>query len=151
MAPHKTISYVSILLLFISLTFSSCSKDNDLFDDTIQSQIEEENEEKEVDENGEVIPSISFEAKDDEFTISGEFESSILDVLKNDSIPAQDVESFRIVEVSDALEGDLTINEDNTLTYTPKLETMVWCRTISPIRLKRAKMVRKEKRQPPLR
>lgn len=118
MAPHKTISYVTILLIFISLTFSSCSKDNDLFEDTIQSQIEEE-----LDENGELIPSISFEAKDDEFTISGELESTVLDVLKNDSIPVEDLESYQIIAVSDALEGNLIINEDNTITYFPHPES----------------------------
>ncbi|MBA4744722.1 hypothetical protein GO009_14885 [Muricauda sp. TY007] len=118
MASHKTISYVSLLLLFISLTLSSCSKDNDLFDETIQNQIEEE-----TTEDGELINSVSFSVNNDEFTISGAVESAILDVLKNDSIPSQDLESFQIVAVSDALEGDISLNEDNTITYSPKPES----------------------------
>lgn len=118
MASHKTISYVSLLLLFISLTLSSCSKDSDLFDETIQNQIEEE-----TTEDGELINSVSFSVNNDEFTISGTVESAILDVLKNDSIPSQDLESFQIVAVSDALEGDISLNEDNTITYSPKPES----------------------------
>lgn len=118
MASHKTISYVSLLLLFISLTLSSCSKDSDLFDETIQNQIEEE-----TTEDGELINSVSFSVNNDEFTISGAVESAILDVLKNDSIPSQDLESFQIVAVSDALEGDISLNEDNTITYSPKPES----------------------------
>jgi hypothetical protein len=116
MAPHKTISYVSTLLLLITLAFTSCSKDSDLFDATVESQIEEEKD-KQLDENGQLIPSVSFEAMDDEFTISGNVGSSTLDVLKNDNV--QDTESFQIVEVSEPTEGSLTINADNTLTYTP--------------------------------
>lgn len=116
MAPHKTISYVSTLLLLITLAFTSCSKDSDLFDATVESQIEEEKD-KQLDENGQLIPSVSFEAMDDEFTISGNVGSSTLDVLKNDNV--QDTESFQIVEVSEPTEGTLTINADNTLTYTP--------------------------------
>lgn len=116
MAPHKTISYVSTLLLLFTLAFTSCSKDSDLFDATVESQIEEEKD-KQLDENGQLIPSVSFEAMDDEFTISGNVESSTLDVLKNDNV--QDTESFQIVEVSEPTEGTLTINADNTLTYTP--------------------------------
>lgn len=116
MAPHKTISYVSTLLLLITLAFTSCSKDSDLFDATVESQIEEEKD-KQLDENGQLIPSVSFEAMDDEFTISGNVGSSTLDVLKNDNV--QETESFQIVEVSEPAEGTLTINADNTLTYTP--------------------------------
>lgn len=118
MASHKTISYVSLLLLFISLTLSSCSKDSDLFDETIQNQIEEE-----TTEDGELINPVSFSVNNDEFTISGAVESAILDVLKNDSIPSQELESFQIVAVSDALEGDISLNEDNTITYSPKPES----------------------------
>ncbi|MDF0717418.1 Ig-like domain-containing protein [Muricauda sp. 334s03] len=109
---------MTILLIFLSLTLSSCSKDNDLFEDTIQGQIEDE-----LDENGDIIPSISFEAKDDEFTISGAVESTVLDVLKNDDIPEQDLESYQIVAVSDALEGGLMVNDDNTITYSPHSES----------------------------
>lgn len=89
-----------------------------MFDETIQNQIEEE-----TTEDGELINPVSFSVNNDEFTISGAVESAILDVLKNDSIPSQELESFQIVAVSDALEGDISLNEDNTITYSPKPES----------------------------
>ncbi|GLU44896.1 hypothetical protein Musp01_25200 [Muricauda sp. NBRC 101325] len=107
-----------MLFIFSSLVLLSCSKDSDLFDETVQSQIEEE-----VSEEGEVINSISFSLKNDEFTISGELESVVLDVLQNDSIPEKNVDSYRIIEVTEALEGTVSLNDDNTITYSPNSDS----------------------------
>lgn len=114
MAPHKTTLSKYMLLLF-SLLILACSKDSDLFSEVVDDQIVNENN----NDTGGII-SDNFQLVDDEFTINAVNSAFLLAVLSNDSIP-ENVD-VKIVQTTTPKDGNLTINEDNILSYTPTLD-----------------------------
>ncbi|TKD59109.1 Ig-like domain-containing protein [Flavobacterium sp. ASW18X] len=115
MMPQRLKTYMSITLLF-SLISLSCSQDNDEFDMAVEGFINEKGE------ISNTSPTVSFEAVDDIFSISGLIASSKLNVLANDSIPTTDIDDYQIVAISTATNGEVVVNEDKTITYTPHAE-----------------------------
>ncbi|MGN7514126.1 MAG: Ig-like domain-containing protein [Allomuricauda sp.] len=101
------------MFLFFSILILACSKDSDLFSDTIEEQIAKE-------ENNTGIKSNGFLPVDDEYTINAVNTAFLLAVLSNDSIPENVV--VKIVQTTAPQDGELTINEDNVLSYTPILD-----------------------------
>lgn len=120
MAPQNPIMQ-KYMLLFISIFILSCSKDSDLFTEIIQEEIIQEeiieNEAVEVGENAE-----TFQLINDEFTINAINTAFLLDVLNNDSIP-ENIEVKIIKITSSPRDGELVINEDNTMSYTPSISS----------------------------
>lgn len=112
MAPHKTILYSLMLLLFTMLILS-CTKDRDLFTDALEEQIA-------MEENNTGISSNRFQPVDDEYTINAINTAFLLSVLNNDSIPENVV--VKIVQTTAPQDGELNINEDNVLSYTPTID-----------------------------
>ncbi|MBO0340528.1 Ig-like domain-containing protein [Flagellimonas profundi] len=101
------------MLLLFSILILSCSKDSDLFSDTIEEQIVNEKNTTGVSSNG-------FQPVDDEYTINAINTAFLLAVLSNDSIPENVV--VDIVQTTAPQDGELTINEDNVLSYTPTID-----------------------------
>ena len=115
MEPHTTIFQKYMLLFFLILSLS-CSKDSDLFSEVVQDQIDK------AGEIGEGVEPISFQLMDDEFTINADnarTEAFLLDVLENDSLPQSENALVDVVTTTAPKQGELVINEDNTLSYTP--------------------------------
>nr|WP_321413140.1 hypothetical protein [uncultured Allomuricauda sp.] len=115
MAPQKTIIQKYMLLLFFLLSLS-CSKDNDLFTEIIQEDLNNSEIEEEHDKSG-----AFFELSNDEFTISAINSVHLLDVLRNDTTP-EDAQ-ITIIETSIPQEGDLSVNNENILAYIPTLQS----------------------------
>lgn len=91
-----------LLILSLSLSFS-CSKDADLLSDYV------------IADKGD-IESIALLVDDRYFIQSGQH-NMVLDVLNNDSFG--DNNQVNIVETSTPMNGEVVINTDNTITYTP--------------------------------
>lgn len=100
---HPTLNKMS-LLCFIVLLASACSKDADLLSDYVIA-------------NNEDLESIAL-LVDDRFSIGNGQSSIVMDVLNNDNFGNDDQVS--IVETSSPKNGEVVINADNTLTYTPQ-------------------------------
>lgn len=113
MAPQNSIIQKFMFVIFFLLIIS-CSKDNDLFSEIVQEEID--NVETILENETESIQLI-----DDEFIVNAVNVAYLLDVLKNDSIPSN--VTFKILETSAPKEGELTINEDNVLLYTPNISS----------------------------
>lgn len=92
-------------LLFIFLFFQSCSKDSDLLSEYVIN-----------DEKG--IALQKYVVNDQYFVNSSN--SIVLDVLNNDRF--NEFGNVSIIETSAPKNGDVSINGDNTLTYSPKVE-----------------------------
>jgi|AntAceMinimDraft_5_1070358.scaffolds.fasta_scaffold11644_3 hypothetical protein len=90
----------ALFLTFVSFQFTSCSKDSDLLSDYV---INEE------------IGEFSNLVVNDNFYIA-QGETAILDVLVNDQFTS--LENVTILDTTAPQNGTVTINEDNTLTYT---------------------------------
>ncbi|WP_437395701.1 Ig-like domain-containing protein [Flagellimonas lutimaris] len=101
------------MFLLFSILILSCSKDSDLFSDTIEEQIVNK-------ENNTGISSNGFQPVDDEYTINATNTAFLLEVLNNDSIPENVV--VDIVGTTVPQDGELTVNEDNVLSYTPTID-----------------------------
>ncbi|TLP70632.1 hypothetical protein [Maribacter sp. ACAM166] len=95
------------LSIFVCFHIFSCSKDADLLSEYVVT-------------NTDGIQSITLLA-DDTFYIAPGQNAILMDVLNNDSF-STDAE-VAIVSTSTPNKGDVTINEDNTLTYTPQTVT----------------------------
>ncbi|MBQ4915640.1 hypothetical protein J8L85_14385 [Maribacter sp. MMG018] len=94
------------LLLLVLVSLFSCSKDADLLSEYV---IASDND----------LESIALLLDDNFFMAPGQ-DAIVMDVLNNDTFsPDADV---AIVGTSTPSNGDVTINEDNTLTYTPNTE-----------------------------
>ncbi len=119
MAPHKSITFRFMFLLFI-LFLTSCNKDSDLFSEIIQEQTQEQTNAGEI---GIGVEPISFQVIDDEFTIPALNTPAILDVLKNDSVPKNDSIDVKIDIINEPNLGSLIKNNDNTFSYTPDLSS----------------------------
>ncbi|MCK0159327.1 Ig-like domain-containing protein [Allomuricauda sp. F6463D] len=111
MAPHTTILHKLVMLLLYLILVLSCSKDSDLFAEAVEEQII--NEETEVNSTG-------FQLVDDEYTMNAVNTAFLLEVLKNDNIPENVV--VDIIQTTAPQNGELTINENNVLSYTPILD-----------------------------
>ena len=98
------------MLLLFSILVLSCSKDSDLFTDVVEEQL--------VNEGTEVSPN-GFQPVDDEYTINAVNTAFLLEVLNNDNIPENVV--VGIVQTTAPEDGELTINDNNVLSYTPTL------------------------------
>ena len=104
----NTLYPLQVLLLSFALIFQfSCSKDSDLLTDYVMADSIDAKDVKRF-------------VVDDTFTISS-IGSINLDVLSNDTFTEQDV--VTIVETSTPANGDVEINDDDTLTYTPEADT----------------------------
>ena len=104
------------MLLFFLFLSLACSKDNDLFTEAIEEDIN--NSEK--DKDGEIGEgSAIFQLANDEYTINAVNSVHLFNVLHNDTIPENTQVS--IIKTSVAQEGDLSINEENLLAYTPTI------------------------------
>lgn len=96
----NTQSPLKVLVLSIVLIFQfSCSKDSDLLADYILAETQE----------GILV--------DDIFVVSLNG-STVLDVLANDGLGEED--NITITDASQPDNGNATVNEDNTITYTPE-------------------------------
>ena len=115
MAPHKSITFRFMFLLFV-LFLTSCNKDSDLFLEIIQEQTN-------VGEIGSGVEPISFQVVDDEFTIPALNTPAILDVMTNDNVPENDTIDVEIAIINQPNRGSLTKNSDNTFSYTPDLNS----------------------------
>ncbi|WP_157491618.1 Ig-like domain-containing protein [Maribacter thermophilus] len=94
------------LLLLVLVSLFSCSKDADLLSEYV---IASDND----------LESIALLLDDSFFMAPGQ-DAIVMDVLNNDSF-SPDAE-VAIIGTSSPSNGDVTINEDNTLTYTPNTE-----------------------------
>ncbi|MDO1514324.1 hypothetical protein Q2T41_16845 [Maribacter confluentis] len=92
------------LLSFVFLFLTSCSKDSDILSDYVVN-------------NSNPTAGIENRVLDDTFILQSN-NAIILDVLQNDRF--DDLSNVRIIETSLPKSGTITINDDNTLTYTPK-------------------------------
>ncbi len=100
----STNSPQKVLLLSICLIFSfSCSKDSDLLSDYVLSDSDGGLELRKF-----VV---------DDFYVYNSSNSITLDVLANDQF--ENTDDVEITETTDPENGDIVINPDNTLTYTP--------------------------------
>ncbi|MBD1262676.1 hypothetical protein HZY62_18915 [Maribacter polysiphoniae] len=97
-----------LVLIFVFILHSSCSKDSDLMTDYVLSETQN------TLDIGQLII-------DDTFEVSSPG-SITLDVLANDAFENQ--EEVLITETSTPSNGTVEINTDNTLTYTPNLEVV---------------------------
>ncbi|KAA2217459.1 hypothetical protein [Maribacter flavus] len=105
MYPIKT--PLKMPLAFLALiSFLSCSKDADLLSDYV---IAKDND----------LQSIALLVDDSFFMAPGQNEI-VMDVLNNDSFGSNT--QVRIVETSTPNNGEVIINADNTLTYTPQVQ-----------------------------
>lgn len=100
---NPTLKIMSLLCFILSFV-TSCSKDADLLSDYV------------IAKNGD-LESIAL-LVDDQFFIGNGQSSIIMDVLNNDNFN-RDVQ-VTIVETSSPQNGEVVINADNTLTYTPQ-------------------------------
>lgn len=101
------LSSPSVFMFFlVCLVFFSCSKDSDLLSDYVLSDSQ----------NGQILGSY---VADDTF-VAVRNRSIVLDVLANDNF--EDQENVTIVDTSEPDSGNVTINNDNTITYTPETE-----------------------------
>ena len=96
-----------IFILLILTSIFSCSKDSDLLAEYVNL------------DNKEVLSAGNF-IMNDQYTISRD-KSIVLDVLSNDTFA--NLDKVKIVETSEAKNGMVVINDDNTLTYTPSSST----------------------------
>lgn len=92
------------LLSFIFLFLTSCSKDSDILSDYVIN-------------NSNPTAGIENRVLDDTFILNSN-NAIVLDVLQNDRF--DNLNNVRIIETSLPKSGIITINDDNTLTYTPK-------------------------------
>lgn len=99
----RTFTY-ALILIFCSAQLTSCNKDSDLLSDYVL------NEELEA---------ISMLVVNDNFSVT-QGQPTVLDVLRNDQFA--DMDNVAIVSTTTPQNGIVSINEDNTLTYTPKVE-----------------------------
>jgi hypothetical protein len=104
----QKVPYMTYVLL-LALAFQSCSKDSDLLSDYV------------INKNDQSLALTKYVVNDDFFISSAN--SIVLDVLNNDRFT--DVGSVAITGTSTPQNGDVAINEDNTLTYTPKEDTPI--------------------------
>ncbi|AZQ58471.1 hypothetical protein EJ994_06495 [Maribacter sp. MJ134] len=95
-------------LTFLCVLILSCSKDSDLLTDYV------------ITDDVNTLELRKYVVDDMYFTDS--YDSIILDVLSNDNF--YNGGNIRLVDVSQPSNGSVTINEDNTLTYTPYIETV---------------------------
>ncbi|CAN0600808.1 unnamed protein product, partial [Ectocarpus sp. 12 AP-2014] len=95
--------YLARITLFVASIFLlfSCSKDADLLSDYV---INEQND----------FESLTFLTPDSFYMAPGQ-ETILMDVLNNDNLAANS--NITIIETSTPLNGIVTINDDNTLTY----------------------------------
>ncbi|MDV7140111.1 glycosyl hydrolase family 28-related protein [Maribacter sp. TH_r10] len=91
-----------LLLCFVLILNSSCSKDSDLLTDYVISETEE--------------TLLNSYLVDDSFTVSRQ-SSLVLDVLSNDNLENQ--ENVEIIDATEPANGTVVVNEDDTITYTP--------------------------------
>ena len=98
------IETLKVIVVFFTLTvIFSCNKDSDLLAEYVSLDSEE-------------VIGISSFIMNDKYTISRD-KSIVLDVLSNDTFI--NLDKVKIVETSEAKNGMIVINDDNTLTYTP--------------------------------
>jgi len=97
---NRTPAVLSLVLMYIFLV--SCSKDADLLSEYVI--------------NDDISQELQNLVVDDQFYLVSS-NSMVLDVLNNDQF--QNLEQVTITRTTDPQHGDIVINEDNTLTYTP--------------------------------
>lgn len=94
--------FLKMALTFLCIYLvAACSKDSDLLSDYVLNDTDSAFENLLI---------------DDTYTINAN-QSTVLDVLSNDTF--EEGSTVRIIKTSDPRFGTVTINEDNTLTYTP--------------------------------
>lgn len=113
--PKIAISQLTLAGCLCSLVFS-CSKDNDLLSEYV------------VTKDGN-LQSIALMA-DDRFFISNGQANIVMDVLSNDSFDEN--AQVSIISTTVPQNGEVTINADNTLTYTPQSNTEPSAETSEP-------------------
>ena len=104
MRSYKILIPKLIFAAIVLLNVYSCSKDADLLSEYVIT-------------NNEDIQSITLLANDSFFMSLGQ-NSIVMDVLNNDSFESDS--QVTIVSTSTPTNGEVTINENNTLTYTPQ-------------------------------